>query len=67
MGLQRNFESLSTMLKTEKSENSRFKNELVSVREMNSTYLQKIKDLERYLEEHKAKLEKGKEEVELAN
>ncbi|EAS02787.2 hypothetical protein TTHERM_00348770 (macronuclear) [Tetrahymena thermophila SB210] len=67
MALQRNFESLSTMFKTEKSETQRYKNEVQQLRDLNQNYLSKIKDIEGKLDDANGKLVKGQQDNEAAN
>ncbi|KAL4498385.1 hypothetical protein ABPG72_013191 [Tetrahymena utriculariae] len=67
MALQRNFESLSTMFKTEKSETQRYKNEVQQLRDLNQNYLSKIKEIEGKLDDANGKLVKGQQDNEVAN
>lgn len=67
VALQRNFESLSTMLKTEKSEGNRFRAEAQQSRDLYLQTSQRVKDLEARLEEMGARVIKGKQDSEAAN
>lgn len=66
IALQRNFESLSTMLKNEKSECSRYKQETISARDLYTNACARIKELEGKVDEFSVKVSKQKNDVESA-